>query len=69
MIDAVRELVQADRCDRCGAAAKVLATFKMGQLFFCSHHANEFSVKLQRDALKVYDPDNTLPQKSRPSFS
>lgn len=54
------ELVQADRCDSCNAAAKVIATFSSGQLLFCAHHTREFSAKLLQDALQVFDPDNIL---------
>ena len=41
------ELTKADRCDRCGAAARVRATLPSGgQLLFCQHHANEHEAKL-----------------------
>ncbi|AGM29562.1 Uncharacterised protein [Mycobacteroides abscessus subsp. abscessus] len=41
------ELTKADRCDRCGAAARVRATLPSGaELLFCQHHANEHSEKL-----------------------
>lgn len=55
-----RELTAMDRCDKCSAAARVIATFLNGELMFCGHHA-----KGQRDALlnksvSVYDPDNFL---------
>ena len=34
------QLTLADRCDRCGAAAKVRAVLpKGGELLFCGHHA------------------------------
>lgn len=37
-----RELTKLDRCDRCGAAAKLLVkTKKGGELLFCAHHGNE----------------------------
>ncbi|CAM3090778.1 hypothetical protein H7J50_19140 [Mycobacterium intermedium] len=35
------ELTRADRCDRCGAAARVRA-----KLLFCQHHANKHEAKL-----------------------
>ncbi|OAN32739.1 DUF7455 domain-containing protein [Mycolicibacterium iranicum] len=38
---------KADRCDRCGAAARVRATLPSGaELLFCQHHANEHEAKL-----------------------
>lgn len=41
------ELTRADRCDRCGAAAKVRAKLPSGaELLFCQHHANKHEAKL-----------------------
>ncbi|HLR99691.1 hypothetical protein H7J77_16910 [Mycolicibacillus parakoreensis] len=41
------ELTKADRCDRCGAAARVRATLPSGaELLFCQHHANAHEAKL-----------------------
>ena len=43
------ELTRADRCDRCGAAARVRAKLPSGaELLFCQHHANEHEAKLDR---------------------
>ena len=40
-------LTRADRCDRCGAAAKVRAKLPSGgELLFCQHHANEHEARL-----------------------
>ena len=40
-------LTAADRCDRCGAAAKVRAVLpKGGELLFCRHHFNEHEARL-----------------------
>jgi hypothetical protein len=45
------ELTKADRCDRCGAAARVRATLPSGfELLFCQHHANEYQAKLIEQA-------------------
>ena len=42
-----RELTRADRCDRCGAAARVRAKLPSGaELLFCQHHANQHESKL-----------------------
>jgi hypothetical protein len=57
---APRELTAEDRCDHCGAAAKVIATFIAGELMFCGHHAKEFRLKLKNQSLSVYDPDEML---------
>lgn len=41
------ELTRADRCDRCGAAARVRATLPSGaELLFCQHHADEHRARL-----------------------
>ena len=42
------ELTAADRCDRCGAAAKVRAVLPSGgELLFCGHHAKTHGDKLR----------------------
>ncbi|HEY2763640.1 MAG TPA: hypothetical protein VGJ13_06455 [Pseudonocardiaceae bacterium] len=42
------ELTASDRCDRCGAAARVRAVLPSGgELFFCNHHAREHASKLK----------------------
>ena len=56
----VRELIAQDRCDKCGAQAKVIATFLNGELMFCGHHAREVKASLQMKAATLYDPDNLL---------
>lgn len=38
--DAVSTLTAADRCDRCGAQAYVVARFPAADLLFCAHHAH-----------------------------
>lgn len=40
------EFTLADRCDRCGAEAKIRAVFKNGDLFFCGHHGNKYAATL-----------------------
>lgn len=41
-------LTTADRCDRCGAAARVRATLPGGgELLFCQHHANQHMMRLR----------------------
>jgi hypothetical protein len=45
------ELTRADRCDRCGAAARVRAKLPSGaELLFCQHHANKHEEKLVESA-------------------
>ncbi|HEX7660245.1 MAG TPA: hypothetical protein VF444_12280 [Pseudonocardiaceae bacterium] len=47
-------LTAADRCDRCGAAARVRAIFPSGgELLFCAHHAREHAARLHELAAEV----------------
>jgi hypothetical protein len=55
------ELKANDRCDSCGAAAQVRATFLNGELLFCGHHARKFEDKLKSTALTIFDPNESLP--------
>lgn len=60
MVDAdaqPRELTLSDRCDACGSAAKVVATFLHGELLFCGHHARKAGTALVLKAVHVYDPE------------
>ncbi|GLW35563.1 DUF7455 domain-containing protein [Actinoplanes regularis] len=51
-IDTVGELT--DRCDRCGAAAKLEVDLTSGgDLAFCGHHANRMHAEIARVASKV----------------
>lgn len=53
-----RELTLDDRCDACGAAAKVVATFLNGELLFCGHHARKQIESLKVKSVSLYDPEN-----------
>jgi len=55
-----RELTLQDRCDSCGAAAKVIATFVTGELLFCGHHARESGAKLVKTAVELFDPESVV---------
>ena len=55
-----RELTLNDRCDSCGAAAKVVATLLNGELLFCGHHARRFGRDLVLKSVNVYDPEGEL---------
>jgi hypothetical protein len=49
-------LTATDRCDRCGAAAKVLAVLPTGgELLFCGHHAHEHTPRLEQLAAVIHD--------------
>ena len=52
-----RELTAMDRCDKCSAQAKVVATFLNGELLFCGHHAREAGTNLVLKSVNVYDPE------------
>ena len=48
------ELTASDRCDRCGAAAKVRAVLPSGgELLFCGHHARAHEAKLKELAVDM----------------
>ena len=52
-----RAITLNDRCDSCGAAAKVIATMLNGELLFCGHHGRKVKNSLVPKALHVYDPE------------
>ncbi|NMO89809.1 hypothetical protein [Actinomycetospora sp. TBRC 11914] len=48
------ELTASDRCDRCGAAAKVRAILPSGgELLFCGHHARTHEAKMKELSIDV----------------
>ena len=49
-----------DRCDKCGAQAKVRATLVNGELYFCGHHARETGNSLVLKSIEVYDPEGVF---------
>ena len=60
VIDHARALTLQDRCDSCGAAARVVATLLNGELLFCGHHARQHKDVLVPKAVHVYDPEGEL---------
>jgi hypothetical protein len=52
-----REITLQDRCDSCGAAARVVAIMTTGELLFCGHHGRVHKDALVPKAIRVYDPD------------
>lgn len=48
-------LSAGDRCDRCGAQAKVRVVLLSGELTFCSHHATAFQDDLKTKAVDWID--------------
>jgi hypothetical protein len=53
--DYVPALTKADRCDGCGAEAKVRATVNGTILLFCGHHADKHLPKLRPIATDIVD--------------
>lgn len=51
----IKTLTAADRCDRCGAQAKVRAMLTSGELLFCGHHGAAYMKPLVEVALEVVD--------------
>jgi len=48
-------LSSADRCDRCGAQARVRVVLASGELIFCAHHAKAYEAKLRNTAVAWID--------------
>ncbi len=48
-------LSSADRCDRCGAQARVRVVLASGELIFCAHHAKAYEAKLRNTAVAWVD--------------
>jgi hypothetical protein len=48
-------LTNADRCDRCGAQARVRVVLGSGDLLFCAHHAKAYEDKLRDTAVEWVD--------------
>ena len=53
-------LSAADRCDRCGAQARVRVVLTSGDLLFCAHHAHAHEDKLKAAAVDYVDETATL---------
>jgi hypothetical protein len=48
-------LNNSDRCDRCGAQARVRVVLATGDLVFCAHHAKAYDAKLRAEAIEYVD--------------
>ena len=57
----------ADRCDRCGAQAFILATGVSGELMFCGHHYQKYEYAITQWAYKIVNELNTINAKSASS--
>ncbi len=53
-------LSAADRCDRCGAQARVRVVLVQGDLIFCAHHAKAYEDKLRLAAVDWVDETAAL---------
>lgn len=61
VVDDIRTLTAADRCDRCGAQAYLRVTFVSGaELLFCAHHARMHEEKLRERAIHIHDESGKL---------
>ena len=54
----------ADRCDRCGAQAFILATGVSGELMFCGHHYQKYEYAITQWAYKIINELDTINAKS-----
>ena len=59
-VNVQEEFTAQDRCDKCGAQAKVRASLLTGELLFCGHHGREVSAKLLEQAVQIYDPEKVV---------
>jgi hypothetical protein len=57
----------ADRCDRCGAQAFVLASGVSGELMFCGHHYHKYEYAITQWAYKIVNELDTINEKSASS--
>jgi hypothetical protein len=53
-------LTASDRCDRCGAQARVRVVLATGDLVFCAHHAKAYDQKLRATAVEYVDETHAL---------
>lgn len=59
--EAPATLTSADRCDRCGAQARVRVELASGELLFCGHHAKEYEPSLRATAVAWVDETHLVP--------
>jgi len=57
----------ADRCDRCGAQAFVLAKGINGELYFCGHHFKKFQEGIQSWSFEIINELDSINEKSMSS--
>lgn len=55
-----QKMTAMDRCDSCGAQARVIVSFLNGELMFCGHHARALSKPILLKSLSIYDPDEFI---------
>ncbi|MGB8652376.1 MAG: hypothetical protein WCD35_17145 [Mycobacteriales bacterium] len=60
-------LTNADRCDRCGAQARVRVVLSSGDLLFCAHHAKAYEPSLRDTALQWVDERHLVDSADIPS--
>ena len=60
-------LTNADRCDRCGAQARVRVVLGSGDLLFCAHHAKAYETKLRDKAVEWVDETHALDAEIAPA--
>jgi hypothetical protein len=64
MVETVKFPIEVfEVCDRCGAKAKVGATFLQGELYFCGHHAKTLQPHLLAKAITIYDPERYMEER------
>jgi hypothetical protein len=67
VLDKKRQLVLADRCDRCGSQAFVLVKMVAGELYFCGHHYSQHEKALGKMSFEIIDERWAINDKSESS--
>jgi len=62
-----RQMLVADRCDRCGSQAFVLIKMVAGELMFCGHHFAKHEESLDKVAFEIIDERWAINEKSASS--
>jgi hypothetical protein len=62
-----RQLLIADRCDRCGSQAFVIVKGVNGELYFCGHHYEKHQKSLESYAFEIVDERWAINDKNKSS--
>ena len=66
-LENTKQLLIADRCDRCSSQAFVLVKMVAGELYFCGHHYQKYQPSLDKVAFEIIDERWSINEKSKSS--